>query len=67
MRNTVTQTPDKTRLGNQPLSKNPAIPRLISVDDTIDAISSAALDEARRAEEARKYRCNPGPILPPNC
>jgi hypothetical protein len=55
------------RDGNPPMSKNPSISPLVSVDDTIDDIASAALEEARRAEEARKYRCNPGPILPPNC
>jgi hypothetical protein len=52
--------------GNPPMAKNPSRSRLVSVDDTIDYISDAALEEARRAEEDRKYRCNPGPILPPN-
>jgi hypothetical protein len=52
--------------GNPPMAKNPPSSRLVSVDDTIDYISDAALEEARRAEEDRKYRCNPGPILPPN-
>jgi hypothetical protein len=71
MHDTATQPPDKEPTGdpppgNPPMSKNPSISRLVSVDDTIDDISSAALDEARRAEEGRKYRCNPGPILPPN-
>jgi hypothetical protein len=51
---------------NPPMAKNPSSSRLVSVDDTIDYISDAALEEARRAEEDRKYRCNPGPILPPN-
>jgi hypothetical protein len=52
--------------GIPPMAKNRSSSRLVSVDDTIDYISGAALDEARRAEEDRKYRCNPGPILPPN-
>jgi hypothetical protein len=51
---------------NPPVAKNPSSSRLVNVDDTIDYISDAALEEARRAEEDRKYRCNPGPILPPN-
>jgi hypothetical protein len=53
--------------GDPAISKSPSISRLVSVEDTIDDISCAALDEARRAAEDRKYRCNPGPILPPNC
>jgi hypothetical protein len=67
MHDTTTPPPDNKPTGRQPMSKNPSISRLLSVDDTIDDIASAALDEARRAEEGRKYRCNPGPILPPNC
>ena len=35
---------------------------LASVDDTVDGIAREALEEARRAEEAEKYRKNPGPI-----
>jgi hypothetical protein len=38
---------------------------LVSVDDTIDGIAREALEEARRVEEAAKYRKNPGPIVPP--
>jgi hypothetical protein len=38
---------------------------LVSVDDTIDAIAREALAEARRIEEAERYRNNPGPIVPP--
>jgi hypothetical protein len=53
--------------GNSPMSKKPPVSRLVSIDDTIDEISRAALEEARRVEEGRKYRCIPGPILPPNC
>jgi hypothetical protein len=36
-----------------------------SVDDTIDAIAREALAEARRLEEAERYRNNPGPVVPP--
>jgi hypothetical protein len=39
---------------------------LVSVDDTIDGIAREALEEARRVEEAEKYRKNPGPIITPN-
>jgi hypothetical protein len=38
---------------------------LISVDDDIDAIAREALEEARRMEEALRYRNNPGPIVAP--
>jgi hypothetical protein len=38
---------------------------LVSVDDDIDAIAREALEEARRAEEALRYRNNPGPIVAP--
>jgi hypothetical protein len=38
---------------------------LVSVDETIDAIAREALEEARRMEEAERYRSIPGPILPP--
>jgi hypothetical protein len=38
---------------------------LVSVDDDIDAIAREALREARRLEEAERYRCNPGPVVPP--
>ncbi len=37
----------------------------MSVDDTIDAIAREALTEARRLEEAERYRNNSGPIVPP--
>jgi hypothetical protein len=37
---------------------------LASVDDTIDGIAREALEEARRVEEAERYRKNPGPIVP---
>jgi hypothetical protein len=37
---------------------------LVSVDDDIDAIASEALKEARRLEEAERYRNNPGPVGP---
>jgi hypothetical protein len=39
---------------------------LISVDETIDAIAREALEEARRIEEAERYRSNPGPVVPPH-
>jgi hypothetical protein len=45
---------------NQPESTE-----LVSVDDTIDAIAREALEEARRIEEAERYRNVPGPIVPP--
>lgn len=38
---------------------------LVSVDDTIDAIAREALEEARRIEEAERFRNNPGPVVPP--
>jgi hypothetical protein len=38
----------------------------VSVDDTIDAIAREALEEARRIEEAARYRNNPGPMVPPS-
>jgi hypothetical protein len=45
---------------NQPESTE-----LVSVDDSIDAIAREALEEARRVEEAERYRNNPGPVVPP--
>jgi hypothetical protein len=44
---------------NQPESSE-----LVSVDDTIDTIAREALEEARRIEEAARYRSNPGPVVP---
>jgi hypothetical protein len=44
---------------NQPESSE-----LVSVDDTIDAIAREALEEARRIEEAARYRSNPGAVVP---
>jgi hypothetical protein len=38
---------------------------LISVDDTIDGIAREALEQARRSEEAQRYRKNPGPVIAP--
>ena len=38
---------------------------LVSVDDTIDAVAREALAEAKRMEEAEKYRKQPGPVVPP--
>jgi hypothetical protein len=38
---------------------------LVSVDDNIDEIAHEALEEARRVEEAEKYRKTPGPVIPP--
>jgi hypothetical protein len=38
---------------------------LESVDDSIDEIAREALQEARRVEEAEKYRKSPGPVIPP--
>jgi electron transfer flavoprotein alpha/beta subunit len=39
---------------------------LVSVDEIIDAIAREALEEARRIEEAERYRNNPGPVVPPH-
>jgi hypothetical protein len=39
---------------------------LVSVDEIIDAIAREALEEARRLEEAERYRNNPGPVVPPH-
>jgi hypothetical protein len=39
---------------------------LVSIDETIDAIAREALEEARRIEEAERYRNNPGPVVPPH-
>jgi hypothetical protein len=39
---------------------------LVSVDDDIDAIAREVLEEARRTEEALRYRNNPGPIVAPD-
>jgi hypothetical protein len=39
---------------------------LVSVDETIDAIAREALEEARRVEEAERYRNIPGPVVPPH-
>jgi hypothetical protein len=51
---------------NQPESpESPESGELVSVDDTIDAIAQEALAEARRLEEAERYRSTPGPIVPP--
>jgi hypothetical protein len=38
---------------------------LVSIDGTIDGIAREALEEARRVEEAAKYRKNPGPLIAP--
>ena len=38
---------------------------LMSVDYRIDAIAREALAEARRPEEAERYRNNSGPVVPP--
>jgi hypothetical protein len=48
---------------NMPNKTEPS--ELVSVDDTIDAIAREALEEARRIEEAERYRNVPGPIVPP--
>ena len=39
---------------------------LVSVGDDIDAIAREALKEARRMEEAKKYRNNLGRSAPPS-
>jgi hypothetical protein len=47
------------------MPQQPERSELVSVDDTIDAIALEALAEARRQEEAERYRNNSGPIVPP--
>ena len=37
----------------------------LSVDATIDGIAREALEEARRLEQAEKFRNMPGPVIPP--
>ncbi len=37
---------------------------LVSVDDSIDEIAREALEEARRVEEAEKYRKSPALVIP---
>jgi hypothetical protein len=44
----------------------PESTELVSIDDSIDAIAREALEEARRMEEAERYRNVPGPIVPPH-
>ena len=39
---------------------------LISVDDTIDGIAREALAEAKRIEEAERFRKSPGPLIAPD-
>jgi|HubBroStandDraft_6_1064221.scaffolds.fasta_scaffold66646_4 hypothetical protein len=46
--------------------KQPESTELVSIDDSIDAIAREALLEARRIEEAERYRSNPGPVVPPH-
>jgi hypothetical protein len=48
------------------MSKQTESSELVSIDDAIDAIAREALEEARRVEEAERYRKNPGPVVPPN-
>jgi hypothetical protein len=43
----------------------PESSELVSVDDSIDAIAHEALEEARRREEAERYRAVPGPVVAP--
>lgn len=38
---------------------------IVSVDEDIDGIAHEALEEARRLEEAERYRKNPGAVVPP--
>ena len=47
------------------LPTQPKSSGLISIEDDIDAIAREALLEARRIEEAERYRNNPGPVVPP--
>jgi hypothetical protein len=48
------------------MSKQTEHTGLVSVDETIDAIAREALEEAKRVEEAERYRKNPGPVVPPD-
>jgi len=45
------------------MTDNPSKPA--NIDDSIDAIAREALEEARRVEEAARYRQTPGPVVPP--
>jgi hypothetical protein len=47
------------------MNKQPESSELVSLDDSIGAIAREALEEARRIEEAERYRNNPGPVVPP--
>ena len=47
------------------MTQRPEPKELTSVDDTIEAIAREALEEAKRKEEAEKYRKPPGPVVPP--
>jgi hypothetical protein len=42
------------------MPNTPESTELLSVDDNIDEIAREALEEARRVEEGKKYRNNPG-------
>jgi hypothetical protein len=50
---------------NKHMPNQPETSELVSVDDSIDGIAREALMEARRKEEAERWRSNPGPVLPP--
>lgn len=45
---------------NRPESSKP-----LSLEDATNSAEHEAFDEARRMEEAQRYRNNPGPVVPP--
>jgi hypothetical protein len=47
------------------MTQQPDSTELVSVDENIDAIGREALEEAKRREEAERYRNQPGPIVTP--
>lgn len=58
---------DHAQSGKAPRDPNQSeFHELVSVDETIEAIAREALVEARRVEEAERYRNNPGPVVPPH-
>jgi len=60
VRDVISPMPSEVTMSNQ---TEPS--ELVSVDETIDAIAREALEEARRMEEAERYRSIPGPIVSP--
>ena len=46
------------------MPNQPKLSEALSLEDAINA-EHEAFDEARRIEEAQRYRNNPGPVVPP--